>query len=120
MTLQSRTDSRTQSRTRYETEVETEYATGSTSGSGTDMEGEREREVEVRASTHQVAESLPDLLTCRAAMRGPVRPCGCSPAVTVDETRHAAWHQLVIAQGGPAGTVNARTLQDARSRLADR
>jgi hypothetical protein len=53
-------------------------------------------------------------------MRGPVRPCGCSPAVAVDKARHAAWHQLVIAQGGPAGTVNARTLQDARSRLADR
>ena len=27
---------------------------------------------------------------------------------------HLAWHRLVIEQGGPAGMVNARTLQEAR------
>ena len=28
--------------------------------------------------------------------------------------RHTAWHELVVAQGGPAGLVNAETLQAAR------
>lgn len=27
---------------------------------------------------------------------------------------HLAWHRLVIEQGGPAGLVNAKTLQAAR------
>jgi hypothetical protein len=31
-----------------------------------------------------------------------------------DPARHAAWHQLVVDQGGPVGAVNAETLQAAR------
>lgn len=43
--------------------------------------------------------------------------CGCpdGPALTItDPTQHAAWHTLVVEQGGPAGAVNAETLQAAR------
>lgn len=43
--------------------------------------------------------------------------CGCStgPGVTItDPAAHAAWHELVVEQGGPAGRVDARSLQTAR------
>jgi hypothetical protein len=43
--------------------------------------------------------------------------CACpeNPARTVtDPARHEAWHALVVAQGGPAGLVNAATLRELR------
>jgi hypothetical protein len=46
-----------------------------------------------------------------------VLPCGCpsgpGSAIT-DQAAHDAWHTLVVQQGGPAGAVNADTLQAAR------
>jgi hypothetical protein len=43
--------------------------------------------------------------------------CGCQGGLAstiTDPARHAAWHALVVEQGGPAGAVNAETLQAAR------
>ena len=43
--------------------------------------------------------------------------CGC-PAILIrtitDSERHTAWHELVVAQQGPAGEVNIETLRLAR------
>jgi hypothetical protein len=48
------------------------------------------------------------------------RPCGCPSAgvVAVDDEAHGRWHQLVVAQGGPAGVVDVITLPAARVELA--
>ena len=41
--------------------------------------------------------------------------CGCPrPEGITNPERHAKWHALVVAQGGPAGVVNASTLRAAR------
>lgn len=49
------------------------------------------------------------------------RECGCSSlAVIVDTEAHAAWHALVVEQGGPAGLVDAVTLAQARPELSGR
>lgn len=42
-------------------------------------------------------------------------PCGCpADGRIVDQDVHDAFHALVVEQGGPAGVVNAETLQAAR------
>jgi hypothetical protein len=42
-------------------------------------------------------------------------PCPQRPGRTITNPEtHSAFHELVIAQGGPAGLVNAETLQAAR------
>ena len=47
----------------------------------------------------------------------PRHPCGCRISAgsrIVDEGKHAAWHELVVAQGGPVGEVSLNTLRAAR------
>lgn len=44
-------------------------------------------------------------------------PCGCpaGPGRQIsDQAKHAAWHALVVEQGGPAGEVSVDTLRAAR------
>jgi hypothetical protein len=42
-------------------------------------------------------------------------PCGCPTGRRItDQAKHTAWHALVLEQGGPAGNVDAVSLQDAR------
>lgn len=59
-------------------------------------------------------------LHCQRRLRPPIpeperRSCGClASARVISEERHQAWHELVVAQGGPAGTVNTETLRAAR------
>lgn len=46
-----------------------------------------------------------------------VTGCGCPTStgrIINDVAQHAAWHRLVVEQGGSAGTVNATTLLKAR------
>jgi len=43
--------------------------------------------------------------------------CGCPAILTgmiTDSERHTAWHEYVVAQGGPVGEVNIETLRLAR------
>lgn len=49
-----------------------------------------------------------------------MRPCGCSDRGVrhVDEVLHAAWHALVVEQGGPAGRVGLAELRASRGPTA--
>jgi hypothetical protein len=47
----------------------------------------------------------------------PHHGCGCPDQPhrrILNPAAHAAWHALVVEQGGPAGEVNAQTLRAAR------
>jgi hypothetical protein len=45
-------------------------------------------------------------------------PCPQRPGRHItDRAVHAAFHELVISQGGPVGVVNAMTLREARGML---
>jgi hypothetical protein len=52
-----------------------------------------------------------------AAHTSPAAPCGCPqhPGRSIsDPAAHAAWHALVVEQGGPAGRVDVETLKEER------
>lgn len=85
--------------------------TGDTGQDGTSDLGVRRHLPRSTSSEVSVAGTAPDQVVPAT------HPCGCpgtSGRHITDAAAHAAWHALVLEQGGPAGEVNAVTLRAAR------